>query len=106
PMSKGEDVIKLPFRITDFDEDMVVRLDRNFKEIEFRLSLLQRYIKQITGGSVKSLVDLAEIWNRAEAINENGTFSVTSLIGQIVEDQIADSAISASKINAAFLIIS
>lgn len=105
-MSNDQDIIKLPFRITEFNEDMLVALDRNFKEIEFRLSLLQRYIKQITGGSVKSIVDVAEIWKRAEALNEDGTFPAASIIGQIVEEQIADAAISASKINVGFLIIS
>lgn len=105
-MSNDQDIIKLPFRITEFNEDMLVALDRNFKEIEFRLSLLQKYIKQITGGSVKSIVDVAEIWKRAEALNEDGTFPATSIIGQIVEEQIADAAISASKINVGLLIIS
>lgn len=97
-MSNDQDIIKLPFRITEFNEDMLVALDRNFKEIEFRLSLLQRYIKQITGGSVKSIVDAAEIWKRAGAITPDGKFLTEKLDGLIQELQIADQAISELKL--------
>jgi hypothetical protein len=105
-MAKEQDVVKLPFRITEFNEDMLVALDRNFKEIEDQLSALQLLIKHITGGGVKDLPNAAEIWKRAENINEDGTIPATSLIGQLVEEQISDAAISASKINAGFLIVS
>jgi hypothetical protein len=105
-MAKEQDVVKLPFRITEFNEDMLMALDRNFKEIEDQLSALQLLIKHITGGGVKDLPNAAEIWKRAENINEDGTISATSLIGQLVEEQISDAAISASKINAGFLIVS
>lgn len=56
-MAKEQDVIQLPFKITEFNQDMVIALDRNFKEIERQLSSLQLNMKQISGGSVKDVVN-------------------------------------------------
>lgn len=43
-------VVKLPFTITELDEDSLVYLDRNFREIEAHLSRLQTYMN--TSGTV------------------------------------------------------
>lgn len=37
-------VVKLPFTISEINDDAVVYLDRNFKEIETHLSRLQTYM--------------------------------------------------------------
>lgn len=37
--------IRLPFRVTALNEEAVTALNLNFKEIEYRLSVLQKYMK-------------------------------------------------------------
>lgn len=97
-MAGEQDVIQLPFKITDFNEDMLVALNRNFKEIERHLSLLQMQIKFATGGGVANLRDSAKVWDRAGNITEDGTFLTEKLEGLIEELQIADAAISELKL--------
>jgi hypothetical protein len=38
------DVIYLPFRVTGFNEDALLQINRNFSEIELMLGNLQRYM--------------------------------------------------------------
>lgn len=97
-MAGEQDVIQLPFKITDFNEDMLVALNRNFKEIERHLSLLQMQVKLAAGGGVSDLKDSAKVWDRAGNISEDGTFLTEKLEGVIQELQIADAAISELKL--------
>jgi hypothetical protein len=101
-MSGQQDVFQLPFRITEFNESMLVALDRNFKEVERALSFLQIYVRQATGGAVKDLPASAEVWNRASSINPDGTIPVEKLSDKLVglqhELQLADQAVTEAKI--------
>lgn len=97
-MAGEQDVVQLPFKVTEINEDMLVALHRNFKEIERHLSFLQMQVKFATGGGVGSLKDAAKIWDRAGVITEDGTFLTDRLEGLIQELQIADAAISELKI--------
>lgn len=99
-MAGAQDVVQLPFKITEFDESMLLALDRNFKEIEHQLSLLQGYIKEITGGKVSAITDSAETWDRASFINEDGTIDTERLNGLITELQLAADAVTEAKIAA------
>jgi hypothetical protein len=83
-MAKEQDVLRLPFRITEFNEDMLVALDRNFKEIEDRLSTLQLLMKSISGGSVNDIVDtVLLIKNNALAALANAAAAQETADGQI-----------------------
>ena len=53
-MSISTSVIRLPFRLTDLDEDMLVALNRNFAEIEFYLADLQAYMNNTGYASIAS----------------------------------------------------
>lgn len=97
-MSGEQDIVQLPFKIVDFNEDMLVALHRNFKEIERHLAFLQMQIKTVTGGGVGDLEDSAKIWDRAGNITEDGTFLTKKLEGLIEELQIADAAVSELKL--------
>jgi len=97
-MAGEQDVIQLPFKVTEINEDMLVALHRNFKEIERHLSFLQMQVKFATGGGVANLKDSAKVWDRAENITETGTFLTEKLEGLIEELQIADAAISELKL--------
>lgn len=103
-MSGPQDVIKLPVRFLDPNdlEMLAVSVQRNFMEVERYLSILQGYIKQIAGGSVKGIVESAEVWNRASNINPDGTFPVEKLSDKLVglqhELQLADQAVTEAKI--------
>ena len=97
-MSGEQDIVQLPFKIVDFNEDMLVALHRNFKEIERHLAFLQMQIKTVTGGGVGDLEDAAKIWDRAGNITEDGTFLTEKLEGLIEELQIADAAVSELKL--------
>jgi len=101
-MAREQDVVKLPFRLTDFNEDIIPLLNRNFAEIERMLSLLQGYVKQSTGGAVKNLPTKASVWDRADNINSDGTFPVENLTDTLVglehELQLADEAVTEAKI--------
>ncbi len=46
-MAREQDIVSLPFRLTDFNEDMIVLINRNFAEIERMLSQLQMYEKKV-----------------------------------------------------------
>jgi hypothetical protein len=83
-MAKEQDVLRLPFRITEFNEDMLVALDRNFKEIEDRLSTLQLLMKSISGGSINDIVDtVLLIKNNALAALANAAAAQETADGQI-----------------------
>lgn len=41
------EVVRLPFRVLEFDEDGLIAIDRNFKEIETKLSQLQSYMNNV-----------------------------------------------------------
>jgi hypothetical protein len=84
-MSYTQDVIRLPHQILDHEDPkmMALAIYRNFKEIEYQLSLLQGSIKQATEGGISDLYTKADIWNRAGSINSDGTFSTSKLKGVI-----------------------
>lgn len=83
-MAKEQDVIQLPFKITEFNSDMVVALDRNFKEIERQLSSLQLNMKAISGGSVRSVVDtISTIEGNAQLALANAADAQETADGQI-----------------------
>lgn len=107
-MAREQDVIRLPFQIIDYTDPqlMAIAVKRNFTEIERRLSLLQGYIKQITGSGVADLINSADIWDRAENINDDGTISTEKLtdklvgkLGSLEHDlQLAEGAVTESSI--------
>lgn len=67
-MSREQDIIHL-YKLIDANdtESMQVVLSKNFAEIENGMSLLQKYIKTITGGSVADLVNNGQAWNQSVA---------------------------------------
>lgn len=46
-MATNKEIIRLPFRITELTDDALTQLNRNFSEIEYYLSSLQRYMNEI-----------------------------------------------------------
>ena len=54
-MAREQDIIQLPFRITELNEDMLLALNRNFSEIERILAQLQLYEKS-TGKAINNKV--------------------------------------------------
>jgi len=103
-MAGEQDVIQLPARFLDSTdpEGMALAIQRNFVEVERYLSLLQSYIKQISGGSVKGITSQAQTWNRAASINPDGTIPVEKLSDKLVgiqhELQLANEAVTSAKI--------
>lgn len=103
-MADLQDVIQLPVRFFDptDPEGMALAVQRNFLEVERYLSLLQGYIKQISGGAVSGITDKGLIWDRASNINPDGTFPVEKLSDKLIglqhELQLADAAVTAAKI--------
>jgi hypothetical protein len=98
------DVIQLP--VTRFDglsaDELLLALTRNFQEIQIQLNTLQRYEKA-TGKPINEQVETdSPVWNRAENINEDGTFPSEQLTDKMVgldhELQLADEAVTAAKI--------
>lgn len=45
-MATNKEIIRLPFRITELTDDALTQLNRNFSEIEYYLSSLQRYMNE------------------------------------------------------------
>jgi len=103
-MAKEQDVFQLPVRYIGYEniEEMALAVQRNFKELERQLALLQLAVKKATGGGIKDLPDKASIWDRAEAINEDGTIPAQMLDDKLVglehELQLADEAVTEAKI--------
>ena len=123
-MSGAQDVVSL-LRILDFDEDMLVLLDRNFKEIERLLGPLQVYEKLIgkqvntsvqaagitldgvipTASLSDKMVGLAHELQIASAAVVNAKMAVDAVKamnienGAVVADKIAANAVTAIKIN-------
>ena len=103
-MAKEQDVFQLPVRYIGYEniEEMALAVQRNFKELERQLALLQLAVKKATGGGIKDLPDKASIWDRAEAINEDGTIPAKMLDDKLVglehELQLADEAVTEAKI--------
>ncbi len=103
-MAGFEDVVQLPVRFIDHSdiEAMAVSIQRNFVEIERCLALLQAQIKKVTGGAVSGLQDKAAVWDRASAINPDGTIPTSRLTDKLVglqhELQLANEAVTAAKI--------
>ena len=103
-MAKEQDVFQLPVRFIDHQdiEGMALAVQRNFKELERQLALLQLAVKKATGGGIKDLPDKASIWDRAESINEDGTIPAQMLNDKLVglehELQLADEAVTEAKI--------
>ena len=124
-MSGAQDVVSL-LRILDFDEDMLVLLDRNFKEIERLLGPLQVYEKLIgkqvntsvqaagitldgvipTASLSDKMVGLAHELQIASAAVVNAKMAVDAVKamnienGAVVADKIAANAVTAIKIEA------
>ena len=124
-MSGAQDVVSL-LRILDFDEDMLVLLDRNFKEIERLLGPLQVYEKLIgkqvntsvqaagitldgvipTASLSDKMVGLAHELQIASAAVVNAKMAVDAVKamnienGAVVADKIAANAVTANKIEA------
>lgn len=105
-MAKEQDVFQLPVRFIDHQdiEGMALAIQRNFKELERQLALLQGYVKKSTGGAVKDLPYKAGIWDKADTINEDGTIPARklddALVGLEHALQVADGAITHNKIAA------
>ena len=103
-MAKEQDVFQLPVRYIGYEniEEMALAVQRNFKELERQLALLQLAVKKATGGGIKDLPDKASIWDRADAINEDGTIPAQMLDDKLVglehELQLADEAVTEAKI--------
>jgi len=103
-MAREQDVLRLPYRYFDYTdpEGMALAIQRNFREVEHMLALLQGYVKQATGGAVKSLPTKADVWDRADTINPDGTLPAEKLTDTLVgldhALQIADEAITDAKI--------
>jgi hypothetical protein len=73
-MPGTQDIFQLPFRsITKLDDQALLALDRNFKEIERSLSLSQLVIKR-----------RQTYWDRAENINADGTIDTEKLSDRVV----------------------
>jgi hypothetical protein len=92
-MAGEQDIIRLPYRITDFNEDLIPLLNRNFAEIERMLSQLQLYEKKV-GKPANETVD---------SITDNdGNVLTDKLSDKIVglnhELQIAEQAVTTAKI--------
>lgn len=92
-MAGEQDIIRLPYRITDFNEDLIPLLNRNFAEIERMLSQLQLYEKNVgkpTNETVDSITD------------NNGNVLTDKLSDKIVglnhELQIAEQAVTTAKV--------
>lgn len=85
-MAKEQDVFHLPVKYLDYKdpEAMTLAIYKNFREVEHMLSLLQGYVKTATGAGVKDLPVAAGVWDRAGAINPDGTFSSTLLTDKLV----------------------
>ena len=92
-MAREQDIIRLPFKITDFNEDMIPLLNRNFSEIERLLSQLQLYEKKV-GKQINNTVD--------NIVNEEGKVRTEKLsdvmVGLEHSLQIANQAITTAKI--------
>lgn len=92
-MAREQDIIRLPFKITDFNEDMIPLLNRNFSEIERLLSQLQLYEKKV-GKQINNTVD--------NIVNEEGKVRTEKLsdvmVGLEHELQLADAAVTSVKI--------
>ena len=46
-MANKQDIVSVPYKLTEFNEDMIVLINRNFAEIEQMLAQLQMYEKKI-----------------------------------------------------------
>lgn len=103
-MAKEQDVFQLPVRYIDYEniEEMALAVQRNFKELERQLAILQLAVKKATGGGIKDLPYKASIWDRADVINEDGTIPARLLDDKLVglehELQLADEAVTEAKI--------
>jgi len=103
-MAGNQDVIQLPVRYIDPSdlELMAVSIQKNFYEIERYLSILQSYVKQISGGTISDITEKAQVWDRAANINADGTFPASKLTEKLVglnyQLQLANEAVTAAKI--------
>ena len=79
------EVIQMPFRITEFNEDMIVALDRNFKEIERLLGTLQLYMNKIGEAADKKANMVIDDNFKINADYIDG--EITYLVGDIEKGQ-------------------
>lgn len=103
-MASQQDVVQLPYPMFDYTdpESMAIAIQRNFREVERYLALLQMYVKQATGGGVADLPGSADVWDRANNINPEGTISTDKLTDKMVglehALQLADEAVTEAKV--------
>lgn len=87
-MTVSNVVIRLPFKITELSEDMLVALDRNFKEIEYYLSELQTYMNDHGYTAIESINDLLDnmILRGDEADKPTGVMSSAGMRFYFADD--------------------
>jgi hypothetical protein len=94
--------VKLPFKIRQFSEQMLSKLNRNFEEIEMWLTRFQLYMSQSGYEAVQRVQQSADTWDRAANINADGTFPTEKLsdkwVGLQHTLQLVDEAVTSAKI--------
>lgn len=94
--------VKLPFRVRNFSEQMLSKINRNFDEIEMWLTRLQLYMSQSGYEALRKVTENSEVWDRASNINPDGTFPTDKLSDQFVglnhTLQLVDEAVTSAKI--------
>lgn len=94
--------VRLPFRVRQFSEQMLAKINRNFDEIEMWLSRLQLYMSQSGYKALTRVQESADTWDRAANINKDGTFPTEKLSDKYVglqhELQLANEAVTSAKI--------
>ena len=114
-VAREQDIFQLPFRLTEFNEDMLVALDRNFKELERVLSQFQMYEKlygRPTNEKVDNILDehgnvltsklsdkMVGLENQLQLANQ-AVDNAKLAVAAVLEDNLGDSAVSADKIAA------
>lgn len=56
-MANQTDLVRLPFRVSEINEDMLMALNRNFTEIEYYLSQIQTYMNTYVFNDMDELLE-------------------------------------------------